>query len=490
MKKNLSLVLLVLLSQTVFSQRNFFVYLQAEKEQEFYIRFRETAFHSSRTGYLILPGLADSVYTLRLGFPGRKGPEEQFVITMAKRDHGYLLREKPGQGWELYDLFSKQIISAVKEEKESGPVPNETAAKVSAFTALLAKATGDPSLLTPPAPVKTEPAIVAKKETIPAPVTISEKKDTIIAVAAVEAPRPVSPDTLIAKKEPEPVKPTAEPVQQPVETGIKTEKSLAAVPDTVYSQPAGTAGEIPVDTVRVTPVDTVSAVPVDTIRTVTADTVRTVLEEPVNTMVNLKKSVIKKRSESSTTEGFGLVYLDNWEDGQTDTIRLLIPQPKLLQAQVKEIPREEKKFLEIPAVAVKDTIPQPVKTEGTDSLSRQSLQTDSIPKAASEPERLPPMPAPVCADTATDHDFRTLRKNMAAAEGDEQMLQQARSYFKEKCFTAAQLKNLSTLFLEDEGKYSFFDAAYKYVRDKDAFALLVNELKDPYYINRFKAMLR
>lgn len=207
-------------------------------------------------------------------------------------------------------------------------------------------------------------------------------------------------------------------------------------------------------------------------------------------MVNLKKSVIKKRSESSTTEGFGLVYLDNWEDGQTDTIRLLIPQPKLLQAQVKEIPREEKKFLEIPAVAVKDTIPQPVKTEGTDSLSRQSLQTDSIPKAASEPERLPPMPAPVCADTATDHDFRTLRKNMAAAEGDEQMLQQARSYFKEKCFTAAQLKNLSTLFLEDEGKYSFFDAAYKYVRDKDAFALLVNELKDPYYINRFKAMLR
>lgn len=476
MKKNLPLVFLLLLSQTVFSQRNFFVYLQAEKEQEFFIRFRENTFHSSRTGYLILPGLADSVYTIRLGFPGGKAPENKYVISISKRDHGYMLREKPGQGWELLDLLSKEIITAAREEAETTPVTSGTGNRVSPFTALLAKATGDPSLLMPPpAPVKTEPVIVAKNESVAAPVTVTEKKDTIKAVAAVELPRPVMPDTLMAVKEPVSVTvkeiALTDTVQQ---TAIKTESIAVPVRDTVMTMPA----------------DTLKAVPVDTVMTIPADTIKTMNEEPVNLKAVVKKSVIKKRSESSTTEGFGLVYLDNWEDGQTDTIRLLIPQPKLLQAQVKETPREEKKFLEIPAVALKDTVLPPEKTAVPDTLSRQPEKTDSLPKTVPEPERLPPIPAPACADTATDTDFRTLRKNMAAAEGDEGMLQQARQYFKEKCFTAAQLKNLSTLFLDDEGKYSFFDAAYKYVRDKDAFALLVNELKDPYYINRFKAMLR
>ena len=42
----------------------------------------------------------------------------------------------------------------------------------------------------------------------------------------------------------------------------------------------------------------------------------------------------------------------------------------------------------------------------------------------------------------------------------------------------------------DDGKYKFFDAAYNYVSDRDNFPSLEAELKDQYYINRFKAMLR
>ena len=51
------------------------------------------------------------------------------------------------------------------------------------------------------------------------------------------------------------------------------------------------------------------------------------------------------------------------------------------------------------------------------------------------------------------------------------------------------IKNLSTLFLNDDGKYKFFDAAYTHVSDPENFSSLAAELKDEYYINRFKAML-
>ena len=52
-----------------------------------------------------------------------------------------------------------------------------------------------------------------------------------------------------------------------------------------------------------------------------------------------------------------------------------------------------------------------------------------------------------------------------------------------------RLKISVTLFLNDAGKYKFFDAAYLYVSDVENFASLKEELKDGYYINRFRAML-
>ena len=79
---------------------------------------------------------------------------------------------------------------------------------------------------------------------------------------------------------------------------------------------------------------------------------------------------------------------------------------------------------------------------------------------------------------------------MAAAEGDDNMLNEAKNYFKTKCFATEQVKNLGLLFLNDSGKYKFFDLAYAYVTDLDKFSSLQNELKEEYYINRFKAMLR
>lgn len=95
-----------------------------------------------------------------------------------------------------------------------------------------------------------------------------------------------------------------------------------------------------------------------------------------------------------------------------------------------------------------------------------------------------------CKKLADDEDFLQIRKKIAAERTDERMVAAAAKSFRQKCFSTAQVKNLSVLFLSDEGKYKFFDAAYPHVHDTANFPALEAELTDTYFISRFKAMIR
>lgn len=95
-----------------------------------------------------------------------------------------------------------------------------------------------------------------------------------------------------------------------------------------------------------------------------------------------------------------------------------------------------------------------------------------------------------CKSLATDEDFYKARKKMAAVNTDEDMINVAKKLFRSKCYTTEQVRNLGLLFLEDAGKYNFYDAAYPFVNDTYNFSKLESQLSDPYYITRFKAMLR
>lgn len=97
---------------------------------------------------------------------------------------------------------------------------------------------------------------------------------------------------------------------------------------------------------------------------------------------------------------------------------------------------------------------------------------------------------PDCKSYATDEDFLKLRKKMASAGNDDDMIAAAKKGFRSKCYSTLQVKNLSLLFLADEGKYNFYDAAYHHVSDAENFKSLETQLSETYYINRFKAMLR
>ena len=59
--------------------------------------------------------------------------------------------------------------------------------------------------------------------------------------------------------------------------------------------------------------------------------------------------MVKLKSESSTTLGIGLVFLDMQPDNVVDTVRILIPPDNKKAAQM-DPKQEEKKFLDITSV--------------------------------------------------------------------------------------------------------------------------------------------
>jgi hypothetical protein len=213
------------------------------------------------------------------------------------------------------------------------------------------------------------------------------------------------------------------------------------------------------------------------------------------------ESSIKRKLRKKGKDGTELIYTDEY-DNNKDTIRIFIPAEK-----AEEVAKDE--------IKINDTSKQDNKT---DSLVQKNkdlvMQADTVKlvpvetpkktvteqKPVSQPvfiedqksEKRPASGLTInsdCKTNASDDDFFKLRKKMAAEKNDEAMVKVAKKVFKTRCFSTDQVKNLSSLFLKDEGRYNFFDAAYPFVSDSAVFPSLENQLTDPYYITRFKAMI-
>ena len=461
MKKLHISLLLSLIVLTASSQKVYFVYIQTESEQPFFVKMNEKIQSSTASGYIILAKLVDSTYNFSIGFPQNKWSEQNFSVTVSKKDHGYLLKNFNEKGWGLFDLQTLAVQMAIGGKANIEEKPKLENKDVSAFTEILSKAADDPSLKEKPVQAKVEEkrTEVAVQEVIKKEEPKVETKEPV-----VSKPIEVIETAIVKKDEPKAetkeiaiVKPTetiGQPVAKKGETKTEGKEKVASKPVETIEQPIAKQEESKVE-LKEQPVTQI-------------EEVKTIITEPYKT------SQVKKWSESSTTEGFGLVFIDDYENGIKDTIRLVIPNPKPVVAIIKEEPKEEKKFLDI------STEPEKKEEEKVAEI-KQVVTELPIEKAIIKNS---------CNEVATESDFFKLRKRMAAAESDDEMITEAKKVFKIKCFGTAQLKNLSTLFLNDEGKYKFFDAAYKYVSDAEAFSSLQTELKDEYYTTRFKAMLR
>ena len=137
-------------------------------------------------------------------------------------------------------------------------------------------------------------------------------------------------------------------------------------------------------------------------------------------------------------------------------------------------------------------------------IVRNNAVQEERPKKVAEPVKPKPVTAtptpeqPVavvaakqrCANVAGDDDFLSVRKQMASANSEEEMLATAKNSFAEKCFSVAQIKNLSVLFLNEKNKFSFFRMARPATVDSKDFYKLINQLTQPDLIEKFAALIQ
>jgi hypothetical protein len=420
MKRTLLICFFALLASWLSAQKIYFIYLQSETGEPFFVRLNDKLYSSESPGYLILPRLKDSTYKFKLGFPS-KDIDLDFTASINKKDHGYLIKNLGDKGWGLFDLQSLNLqMSASNVKKETGFDNNSnTNTQVNAFTALLAKATDDPSLR--------QNAVFAKE---------IEKKPAVVQTIEKEEKKPVVTDAVI-KEEKKP-----DQVMQ-----------MAAKPD-----------ENKTDVVNINGQKEDSQ------------------KSSINQNEVYKRSDVIKLSESGSADGYESVYIDQNSDGTKDTIRVFIPADKTAMA-VKEEPGIDSAAAKNLNTSDTGQVIDKAKEEPKKEETKKWWQI-SIGKNKTEAGEIKK-----CQTVANNDDFLKLRRKMAARTNDDGMLDEAKKYFKSKCFATEQIKNLSTMFLSNAGKYNFFSAAYNYTTDVENFSSLQSELKDEYYIKRFKEML-
>ena len=429
MRNLLSLFLIIALTVPASAQKVYYVFLQTDDSRTFYLRLGDKIYSSTSSGYLILSNLVDSTYSFSVGFSSSQS-QSKFKIELKAKDRGFVVKNF-NDGLELFDL---QELSIIKPENDGETKNISYQKRDDHFATLLSKAANDTSLLYTVVTVKQDVALKA-------PVTDDETKVNF------EDTQPKNEEVLVTTD-------TVAVVPPIVDIENKDKKTVDAADrkediESVVNSGA-TNQNIHSSTTKVSTQKN-DATPTD---------ISVVAPEP------FKRSQVKKHSESSTSEGFGLVFYDN--DGQEkDTIRLLIPNPKfVIASNLSDTFQEETKLIQVDA-------------NTTEKLSQNKIVV-SAPKGYANSN---------CKSTASESDFFKLRKNMAGKHTDEGMVDEAKKVFKNKCFSTEQIRNLSALFLTSAGKYQFFDAAYFYVTDRDNFSVLQSEIKDDYYLKRFKAMI-
>jgi len=501
MKRCLFLVLASCLMFAAQAQRVYFIYLQSENAAPFFVKMGDKVHSSSATGYVILSNLKDSTYNFSIGFTGGKVVEKRFGVQINEGDRGFLVKNFE-DGLGLFDLQSMSVIKPIAAAELSGD--KQVLTRTDPFTRLLAEAADDESLLTTMVALKTEsPKKEVKKEA-----DLAGKTDVALEEPKLQPKSDVLPvadsNTLVTTE-----KPSTETVkieEQPQKQAPLKDTALAIVPakDTALAVAPVKKEEVKEDKGEAAKAELANEeVKKDTvvIQAVQPETPAVKTEEAATEPASyFKRSVITKRSESSTTEGFGLVYLDN-ADGVVDTIRLLIPNPKKAFVEEGVVREGETQKLEEPVkTGLEAKADEEVKKQGTPATAKaepgskeEKRKTKDVfgglfkaPKAA---EPLVAVENTACTALATDKDFMKVRKNMAAETNDEAMIEEAKVYFRAKCFTTEQVKNLSSLFLTSAAKYQFFDAAYKHVSDPSQFPGLQSEIRDAYYLKRFQALI-
>ena len=475
--KRIFVILLMFVSAlSVKAQQIHFVYLQTENGQSFYVRLNNKVLSSSPAGYIILPELKEGDYHLIVGFPKNEFPEEDFQIAIQKKNEGFLLKNFGEKGWGLFNMQSLALLPGTAANIATASVKIQD----DPFSKMLANVVKDSSLLQNNEPVK---AIID---------TPLQKNEKVI----------VLKDTSLQNNEP--VKPIIDKPLQKNETAIdikdtslqKNEMAIS-IPVIKNPEPVAAAVVAPPITRLLSAIDKEGMQMVyldrsdnknDTIRVfIPGEKIQNPKAENPNAVVENNKSNTNSGADTSQ-----LTITPTIVKIESDTITLVNDTIRVYKERVqKKDTIVDKKASELEPDKLKTQVTQGEPPKDAKSVEKQPVLKNEnkngiivLPKVVTSSKVNSD-----CKEFATDEDFLKLRKKMAAENNNDDMIRIAKKVFRTRCFSTEQIKNLSFLFLNDEGKYMFFDTAYPFASDSDQYYLLVSQLMDGYYINRFKAMI-
>lgn len=448
LKRIFVILIMFVLALSVKAQQIHFIYLQTENGQPFYVRLNNKVLSSSPAGYIILPQLIEGDYHLIVGFPKNEFPEEDFQIAIQKKNEGFLLKNFGEKGWGLFNMQSLALLPGTAANTATASVKIQD----DPFSKMLANVVKDSSLLQNHEPVKTIVDSPLQKNE-----TAIDIKDTSLQKNEMAISTPVI-------KNPEPV---AVPVVEPPITRL-----LRAIDKEGMQMVYLDRSDNKNDTIRV-------FIPGEKIQNPKAENSNAVGE-------NNKSNTTSIADTSQLTITPTIVKIES------DTITLVNDTIRVYKERVqKQETTVNKKASELEPDKLKTQVTQgEPPTDAKSDEKQPGLKNENnneiivLPKVVTSSKVNSD-----CKAFATDGDFLKLRKKMAAENNNDDMIRIAKKVFRTRCFSTGQIKNLSFLFLTDEGKYMFFDAAYPYTSDSDQYNSLKSQLSDEYYINRFEAMI-
>ncbi|WP_343669054.1 DUF4476 domain-containing protein [Chitinophaga sp.] len=521
LKKSLLIPCFFLMALRMAAQdKQYYIYIQSERSQPFYVRFDGKLLSSSDKGYIIISKLPAGTANMRIGFAKSEVPEQQYMVKVGgPNDQGYLLKQDG-----LYNIVTFAATRPVKKGEEAA-VAVETPAPAPA-----------PVVETPvPAPVETATAPEPQKAMMD-----SMQKDLAAAFPGKDAgvtvgpgTRPVKPtnkfsesldrvvkddrpeeplvdpnagtgmilapaaDTAAAKQQPEEKKGrrkrrdreplTAE--EQQILADVMAEEHKAAT-----APPPATAADVAVTT------DTAVAV-------VTESATAPVATEEAPAPEKKSKKAKKKRADDPA-------FID-FQDGSNAQAGVTEGTPVPVTSAAEEpAPSPKKKKRRIDAeehannVLTDDSSGYAVSDLNIDHSSRkdrkkkkQDVEEGTVAPATSAAD----VPAVAtdetkksssvkminsdCGKVMDDDTFRKLLRKFVGGKDDDGMIDAFKKQAKGYCLETSQVKTLVQLLGTDDSRYRLLDQAYPKVYDSEHFASLESVLSDSYYKGRFKAMV-
>src|SRR6187549_887741 len=312
MKKLLKLfALLFFASASLNAQKVYFIYLQTDNQQPFFARMGDKIYNSTTSGYLILSNLHDSTYSVNIGIQGSEVTDQPYSINISKKDQGFLIKNFGEKGWGLFNLTSMATIMPQSKSANSAQNAKTEKREDNAFTNLLAKAADDSTIKEKPI---VEKPVEKKAE---ATATNTEKKEEV---------KEIAPSSQSEIKNGVPSS------QSDIKNGIIVAPVVIKDEPKIDGQDSKNAAKMKEDSIAAAKAKEDELLKQEELRK--QDSI-----EKAKTQTTIegeyKRSVVKLKSESSTTTGIGLVFIDLLPNDKTDTIRILIPAETTISSSIE-----------------------------------------------------------------------------------------------------------------------------------------------------------